>query len=55
MRVTPSAVNSPVSTGWVHEVGHVGLGGEVVDLVGPGLLQHHGERVLVEQVGRDDR
>ena len=32
--------------------GHVGLGGEVVDLVRLGVLQHHGEGVLVEQVGR---
>ena len=35
--------------------GHVGLGRQVVDLVRPGLLQGHGQRMLVEQVGRHDR
>ena len=54
MRVTPSAVNSPVSTGWVQDVGTKRLRGEVVDLVGLGLLQHLDERVLVEQVGGDE-
>ena len=34
--------------------GHERLGGEVVDLVGLGLLEHHCERMLVEQVGRHD-
>ena len=33
---------------------HVGLGGQVVDLVRPGVLEHDRERVLVEQVGGHD-
>ena len=51
-RVTPSAVISPVSTGWRERRLHERLGGEVVHLVGPVLAQDRDERGLVEQVAR---
>ena len=50
-RVTPRAVNSPVSTGCFQLVGTKRHGGEVVDLVGPDFVQDVDERELVEQVG----
>ena len=50
-RVTPSAVNSPVNTGCVQEVGTNDCAGQVIDLVWPGLLDQVDERELVEQIG----
>ena len=54
MRVTPKAVNSPVRTGWFHEVVHEALRGEVVDLVGLGCLDGIHQRGLVEKIAREE-
>jgi hypothetical protein len=52
-RVTPTAVNSAVSTGWLHEVGTKLLCGEVVDL--RARVDECARGKLVEQVGLQDR
>ena len=52
--MTPTAVNSAVSTGWFHEVGHEALRGEVVDLVRPRIVEAATRDDLVEQVGLDE-
>ena len=54
MRVTPTAVNSAVSTGCFHDVGTNDIAAEVVDLVGLRLLERVDQRELVEQVGLDE-
>ena len=52
MRVTPWALNSPVSIGWSHDAGHERHRRQVVEFVRPDLVDHPEQRQLIEQVGR---